>query len=151
MTNNTFIQRVAVLFVLGLTSLFLSTSLYAASPSGPTPVGVWKSYDDDGTLRSLVQITGSGGSYSGSIAKVIAPRRGKPMSTVGANGRPLQGMTVLRVGASGNEYDGTVVDSDSGKTYSCIVTISPDNRTLYLHAYVGTPMFGKTVNWYRVR
>lgn len=45
---------------------------------------------------------------------------------------------------------GTIYNGENGKTYNANLRLEPDGR-LRLRGYVGTPMFGETQYWTRVR
>ena len=50
-----------------------------------------------------------------------------------------------------NAYDGgQIYNGENGKTYSANISLQPDG-TLRLRGYVGSPMFGETQIWTRVR
>ena len=145
-------------------ALWLScmSSVFAApaQSGGPSPAGTWKTYDLDHTPRSLVRFSVSGNHAQGTIVKVLSPKKGTAPSAVctacsGANkNRPYVGMTVvsgLTRQADGSWTGGRVLDTDSGSSYRCNVTVSPDGRTLHLHAYVAIPALGKTVDWTRAQ
>jgi uncharacterized protein (DUF2147 family) len=46
--------------------------------------------------------------------------------------------------------DGTIYDSESGKTYSCNVKMVDEN-TLEVRGYVGISMIGRTDTWKKVK
>lgn len=123
-----------------------------------SPVGSWRTYDLSRTPRSIVQIYSSGNQLQGQIVKILPTKGGTPKDLCtackgSAQNKPKQGMVIIwGLTKEGDKWvNGTILDTDSGKTYRCQVSTSPDGRTLYLHAYVGTPLFGKTVNWERAR
>src|SRR5215510_11940907 len=65
-----------------------------------TPVGLWKTIDDDGkTEKSLVRITDTGGVLSGKIEKIFdaSKQDGKcDQCTDDRKDKPVLGMTILR-------------------------------------------------------
>lgn len=136
-----------------LTFLPLTTALAEGSP-----VGSWRTYDLSRTPRSIVKIYPSGNQLQGQIIKILPTKGATPKDLCtackgSAQNKPKLGMVIIwGLTKEGDKWvNGTILDTDSGKTYRCQVSTSPDGRTLYLHAYVGTPLFGKTVNWERAR
>lgn len=89
-----------------------------------SPAGRWKTIDDEtGKVKSIVEITESGGALTGKVAEVLHSARGpnpKCDDCKGANkGKPVQGMTILwnlKPGGDGWE-GGTILDPANGKTY----------------------------------
>lgn len=117
--------------------------------------GNWRTYDDNGQARSIVKFDRVGNAYQGTIVKVI-PVSGKDDKVCNQckgklKGKPLVGMVIVwGLKEKGNRYvDGSVLDVDTGKTYSCSITLSKDGRTLYFYAHFGP--FGKTIDWHRVK
>lgn len=44
--------------------------------------------------------------------------------------------------------DGTIYDPETGKSYSCTITM-PDKNTLNVRGYIGIPAFGRSTTWKR--
>src|SRR5574341_413162 len=65
-----------------------------------TPVGLWKTIDDDGkTEKSLVRITESNGVVSGRVEKILEAAKQDSKCDKCADerkGQPVLGMTILR-------------------------------------------------------
>jgi uncharacterized protein (DUF2147 family) len=108
------------LFTLAL-ALAVAPTLAAAQDSA---AGRWKTIDDEtGRVKSIVEITESGGALSGKVVQVLQSDRGpnpKCDKCSGANkGKPVEGMTILwglKAGGDGWE-GGTILDPAKGKTY----------------------------------
>jgi uncharacterized protein (DUF2147 family) len=89
-----------------------------------SPVGRWKTIDDEtGKVKSIVEITESGGTLRGQVAEVLQSDRG-PNPTCdkcqGANkDKPVKGMVILWDLAPGGDgwEGGTILDPAKGKTY----------------------------------
>jgi hypothetical protein len=83
-----------------------------------------------------------------------APVRDIHNPDLGLRGRPVLGLTIVSSLAPtrrSNLWDrGSVYDPQSGNTYRARVTLT-DPQTLELRGYVGTPLFGRTSTWTRVR
>jgi uncharacterized protein (DUF2147 family) len=95
---------------------------FAAAQESAT--GRWKTIDDEtGNVKSIVEITESGGVLSGKVVQVLQSDRGpnpKCDKCSGANkDKPVEGMTILwglKSGGDGWE-GGTILDPAKGKTY----------------------------------
>jgi uncharacterized protein (DUF2147 family) len=125
-----------------------------------TPVGLWKTIDDDGkTEKSLVRITESDGRLSGRIERLLDPAE-KPdalceLCTDERKDKPIVGMTVIRDvrrrDGETNVWDGgEILDPDNGKTYSVRIALGAAGRTLIVRGYIGVPILGRTQTWLRV-
>ena len=68
--------------------------------------------------------------------------------------RKVLGMVMLydfKPGSESNSFsEGTIYSGEDGKTYRANVKLQPDG-TLLLRGYVGTPLFGKSQVWTRLR
>ena len=66
--------------------------------------------------------------------------------------RPQLGLSLLSNFVYDGDHvwtDGTIYDPDSGKTYSCKITLK-NNRKMEVRVYVGISLFGRTDTWQRV-
>ena len=117
--------------------------------------GLWKVPDEnDGIVKSIVEIYEMDSKYYGRVAQVLdSSRHTHCERCVGdLKDKPLTGMLILtgltKTGNGGS--DGMVLNPGSGKTYSCYIELeSPDK--LKLRGYVGLPAFGKTLYWTRLK
>ena len=134
----------------------LALASVAASAQG-TPVGLWKTIDDDGkTEKSLVRITESGGVLSGKIEKIF--EAGKQDSkcdkcTDERKDQPVLGMTILRnlkQDADDKEIwsGGEVLDPNNGKVYKTRLKPIDSGKQLQMRGYIGP--FYRTQVWQRV-
>lgn len=150
-------KSIATRLPLALASLLLSSAALAQS----SPAGLWKTIDDATQKeKSLVRITESGGSFSGSIEKLLeAPEPGKEsicdLCQDERKGKPLTGLQILknikRNAQDPKLYDGgEILDPKNGKTYNARLTPSEDGKTLQVRGYLGTPFLGRTQTWTRV-
>jgi uncharacterized protein (DUF2147 family) len=117
-------------------------------------VGIWQTHGDK---PAKIQIDKTGGQYHGKIVFLQFPtENGKPMvdknnPDKSRQGDPLLGLELL----SGFVFDkdvwdgGHVYDPESGKTYSCTISLK-DLHTLKVRGYVGISLFGRTEVWTRV-
>jgi uncharacterized protein (DUF2147 family) len=129
----------------------------AALADSATPVGLWKSVDDDsGKVKALIRITDAGGELRGKIEKVFKPdgSEDQPLcdKCEGAlKGQPVVGMTILS-GMKPEEGDyagGQILDPGNGKTYRSKMSLTDSGKKLKVRGYIGTPLLGRTQIWLR--
>jgi uncharacterized protein (DUF2147 family) len=132
-------------------------ALPAAWAQSNSPVGVWKTIDDEtGKARSLVRITETNGIYTGKIEKLFRePGEEQNPMCVKCEGpnkdQPVLGMTILTdLKKDGDSYTGgQVLDPKNGKTYKAKLTVKDEGKKLDMRGYIGTPMLGRTQTWVR--
>jgi len=138
-------------------------ALFAAALLSPalafaqaTPVGLWKTIDDDGkTEKSLVRISEQGGVVTGSIEKLLDPRTA-PDARCDKCGddrkdKPLAGLQIIRgVKAEGDGLwgGGEILDPNNGKTYRTRLKPVDGGKKLEMRGYIGP--FYRTQTWLRV-
>jgi len=122
-----------------------------------TPVGLWKTIDDDGkTEKSLVRITESGGVLSGKIEKIFDPSKQDSKCDKCSDERkdkPVLGMVILRnLKADADDKDvwsgGDVLDPNNGKVYRARLKPVDGGKQLQMRGYLGP--FYRTQVWLRV-
>lgn len=147
---NTLAKKYRYSILLGL-GLFLISMLASAA----TPVGNWRTYDDKGNVRSILRFSVNNGVLNGRIIQVLGDNPNSVCTNCKGSlkNKPMKGMVIVwGLKQEGDEWkNGQVLDLDTGKIYGCQLTVSDDNKTLHFHGYSGTPMFGKTIDWYRVK
>jgi uncharacterized protein (DUF2147 family) len=139
----------------------LSTLVLAAAAvtafAQPTPVGLWKTIDDDGkTEKSLVRIAEAGGVLSGKIEKIFDPAKQDAVCEECSDerrGKPVLGMTILRnVRLDADDpalwTGGEILDPKNGKTYRTRLKPVDGGRQLEMRGYIGP--FYRTQTWVRV-
>lgn len=148
MRANRLIVKCFLLFAL---MLFIQNSF---AQKADDILGVWLT----GNKRAHVQIYKSGEKYFGKIVWLIEPNEnGKPRMDVNnpeakKKTQPLMGLVNLNnfVFDDDEWEDGTIYDPKNGKTYSCVITLGPNN-TLNVRGYVGISLMGRTDIWTRVK
>ena len=132
----------------------LSTSVFAVSLNGTQ----WQTIDDKtGEKKAVIQLTESGGKVSGKIIKVLNKEKADALCTKcpgSLKNKPVEGLQILSgLKADGNNQwsDGKLVDPASGKTYSGKLTLSDNGQSLKLRGFVGTPVFGRSQTWQRIK
>jgi uncharacterized protein (DUF2147 family) len=122
-----------------------------------TPVGLWKTIDDDGkTEKSLVRITDTGGVLSGKIEKIFDATKQDSKCDKCSDERkdqPVLGMTILRnlkQDADDKELwsGGEVLDPNNGKVYKTRLKPIDGGKQLQMRGYIGP--FYRTQVWQRV-
>jgi len=124
-----------------------------------SPVGLWKTIDDDGkTEKSLVRISEAGGVLTGSIEKVFEAGKQSAVCdkcTDDRKNKPIVGLQIIR-NVRQNADDkmlwdgGEVLDPEDGKTYKTRLKPIDGGKKMELRGYVGVPMFGRSQTWVRV-
>ncbi len=114
----------------------LPLMLASLSASAQSPVGRWKTIDDNtGQVKSIVEITqAANGTLSGRVAQVLQSDRGPNPTCDKCSGerrnRPITGMTILwDLRPDGSEWSGgTILDPANGKTYRSKAKLLDANR-----------------------
>ena len=123
-----------------------------------TPVGLWKSIDDDGkTEQSAVRITETGGALSGKIEKISDPAKADSKCekcTDERKGKPVQGMTIIRNARADSDRvhweGGDILDPNDGKVYKLRLKPVDGGKKLEVRGFIGAVLFGRTQTWIRV-
>jgi uncharacterized protein (DUF2147 family) len=122
-----------------------------------SPVGLWKTIDDDGkTEKSLVRIVEAGGALLGKIEKIFDPAKQDSKCDKCSDERkdkPVLGMTILRnVKQDADDKElwtgGEILDPNNGKTYKTRLKPVDGGKRLEMRGYIG-PFF-RTQVWHRV-
>ncbi len=131
----------------------------AVAQTASTPVGVWKTIDDDSHKeKSLIRITETGGVLSGRIEKLLDPAT-PPDETCKActderKDKPVLGMTVIR-NVKQNADDkavwdgGDILDPNNGKVYKVKLKPIENGSKLEVRGYIGFSLLGRTQTWVR--
>ena len=111
-----------------------------------SPVGLWKTIDDDGkTVKSMVRITESGGVLSGTVEKIMEAAKQDAKCDQCSDERkdkPVLGMTIIR-GVKQEADDksvwsgGEILDPANGKTYKTKIWSADGGKTLNVRGYIG--------------
>lgn len=142
-------------------SMPLAAALCALAVGGAfaqaTPVGVWKTIDDETkTEKSLVRISESGGVLSGRVEKLLNVSKPDAVCDKCSGDRkdkPLLGLEIIRGVRKSEEalWDGgTVLDPNNGKVYKVRLLPAEGGKKLEVRGYIGAPLLGRTQTWLRV-
>jgi uncharacterized protein (DUF2147 family) len=124
-----------------------------------TPVGLWKTIDDETKAdKSLIRISEAGGVFSGKIEKLLDPARQDAKCEKCSDERkdqPITGMTVIRNvkqkdGDTTMWDGGEILDPNNGKTYKVRMKPVDGGKVLEVRGYIGAPLLGRTQTWLRV-
>ena len=144
--------------VTGLATIAVGTLLSTAAMAASLNGSQWQTVDEKtGEKKAIVQISESNGQVSGKIIKVMNPADAKEKCTKctgSLKDKPIEGLNFLYgMKADGtNEWSGgKLVDPESGKVYSGKITLSDNGQSLKLRGYVGSPVFGRSQTWKRIK
>ena len=141
--------RTAAAFVMALSS--------ACAMAQMTPVGLWKTIDDDGkTEKSLVRISDNGGVLSGTIEKIFDAAKQDAKCDKCSDERkdkPVLGMTIIRNARQDADdktlwTGGEILDPNNGKTYKTRLKPVDGGKTMEMRGYIG--FLYRTQIWQRV-
>lgn len=121
-----------------------------------TPVGLWKTIDDETKAeKSYVRITEVGGVLGGKVEKLLDPAKQDSKCdkcTDARKDQPVLGMTILenvkKDGDDNHWAGGTILDPNNGKTYKVRLTPKDDGKALEVRGYIGP--FYRNQTWLRV-
>ena len=136
----------------------LALGMPLAALAQMTPVGLWKTIDDDGkTEKSYVRISDAGeGNLTGKVEKIVDPSKQDERCTKCTDARkdqPILGMTLfsgLRQDIDEKDlWQGTrILDPNKGSEYRMTIRMIEGGRKLLLRGYLGP--FYRTQEWIRV-
>lgn len=139
--KKTLIYLVMTLFV-GITSM---------SAQGVT--GKWKTVDENGQPKSIVEISENNGQLTGKVIEILTENKTAVCSKCSGEdkGKPIKGLTIIKgMTKDGSEYSGgKILDPQSGKEYKCILKLNGKNK-LDVRGYVGIQALGRTQTWIRM-
>ena len=143
-------KQAAVAFVLATASVLAMAQ--------NTPVGLWRTIDDDGkTEKSTVRVAINGGVLTGKVEHITDPAKANEKCVKCDDDRkdqPIVGMVII----SGAKQDaeetdkwtgGMILDPAKGTSYKLILKTTDGGKKLDVRGYIGSPMFGRTQTWIR--
>jgi uncharacterized protein (DUF2147 family) len=128
-----------------------------ASATDATPVGRWKTIDDNTHKpTAVVEISEQDGALSGRIVQLFRkPNDDQNPRCVDCDGerhdQPIIGMTILwNLHSDGDVWDGgEILDPDEGKTYRCKIHPIENGSKLEVRGFIGFSLLGRTQIWER--
>lgn len=132
--------------------------LHGAAFAQATPVGLWKTIDDETKKeKSLVRIVETGGTLSGRIEKLLAPDAKADdvcdKCTDERKDKPIVGLSIIRNAKVSPEdpglwTGGEILDPNNGKTYKLRLKPLDGGKALEVRGYIGP--FYRNQTWIRV-
>ena len=128
--------------------------LFSAQVLAQSPVGIWKTIDDDdGEAASHIEIYEKDGVYHGKVIKLLRD----PEDTIckecdgDKKNQKIVGMEILWNLKKYKDYwsYGKILDPKNGKVYKCNIRLN-NNDKLTLRGYIGIPALGRSQVWYRI-
>jgi uncharacterized protein (DUF2147 family) len=139
--------------------VILSLTLFASTAfaADRTPVGTWKTIDDNShQAKALVEITEHDGALSGRVTQLFRkPGEDQNPKCADCSGnkhdKPIIGIEILwNLHRDGDEWvGGEILDPDEGKTYRCKMHVSDDGFKLEVRGFIGFSLLGRTQVWER--
>ncbi len=137
----------------------LAATALAAAAQSTSPVGAWKTIDDDTKKeKSLVRISESGGVYSGRIEKLLestmAPDAVCKECTDDRKDKPVVGLLIIRnMKQSADDKavfeGGDILDPANGKVYKSKMKLVDNGARLEVRGFIGISLLGRTQTWVR--
>ena len=128
----------------------------AAAADLDSPVGEWRTIDDNtGKPKGIVKIYLQGDTLFGAVVKSLVPTPPNPVCVACTDDRknqPIFGLQFIRgLHKDGDHWDGgTILDPETGKIYSCRITLQDGGRKLSVRGYFAALFMGRTQVWDRV-
>lgn len=138
--------------------LFMNAILFSTISFSQTRaddiIGVWLTSGKD---PAKIQVYRSGDKFYGKIIWLQYPTKDGKEKTdqnnpdKGKQNNSIIGLIILtgfKFDGEDEWKDGDIYDPESGKTYSCYLTLK-DKNTLKVRGYIGVSLFGRTEIWTR--
>ena len=137
--------------------LFITLNIIGQeSNSSDEMLGLWLT----GNTKAKVDVFKCGYKYCGKIVWLKeptyedgTPKRDKHNPDESKHSTLIDGLQILNDFEYDDDYeweDGTIYDAESGKTYSCVISMDEeDKNTLSVRGYVGISWLGRTDVWTR--
>lgn len=144
------------------TVLTFSLSLLTlAAQAQMSPVGLWRSMDDESKQpKAEIRISQTAaGTLSGVVERsLVTTPSTEPNCTLCTDDRkdkPKIGMEIIRGGQQSDGKavweGGKILDPENGKNYSLRLTPVDGGKKLEVRGYIGTPLLGRSQTWIRVQ
>jgi uncharacterized protein (DUF2147 family) len=140
---------------IALVALALS-AIASSALAAPRPDGLW-AITENGKPLALITVKTVGGEVQGVLAGALngdPPNRICDKCQGALHNQRITGMKVLwglKPDPSDplSYKDGSILDPDSGDTFSALMTESADGKTLTVRGYMGVAALGRTQIWLR--
>lgn len=130
-------------------------SISAFAQNKDAIIGKWLSATSEGQI----EIYKRSDKYYGKLSWVKEPNdvNGKPKldhknTNANLRSKPILGLEILKdfIFEDGKWTDGTIYDPQTGKTYSCNLSLK-QNGQLNIRGYIGISLIGRSESWKRVK
>ena len=133
--------------------LLLSLSFTALSAQTDTPVGDWKTIDDNtGETKSIVSIYEQDGKYFGRIKEILTANKDALCTECSGKqkNQPIKGLIIIKnLEKDGDEWNGgTILDPQKGSEYRLVAWYEEDPNKLYIRGKHWTGLY-RTQTWIR--
>lgn len=129
-------------------TILLSLS-FAIAVQADDITGLWRTVDEEGLSKSIVEIYQQGGEYFGRITELLLDPEGTVCSRCSGDDKDqrVKGMVIIKnlQEKNGKYSGGTILDPVKGKQYRTKIWVEGD--ILQVRGYLG--MFFRTQAWYR--
>lgn len=135
--------------------LILILCLVSCAVSAQDIFGTWKTIDETGEAKSIVEIYEENGKVFGKIIDILNPERRNAIcdKCEGEDkGKPVIGFVLIRdMEKDGYYYEGgTIFDPQKGKEYKCRLGLDKDDKdVLQVRGYIA--FFYATQYWQRIK
>lgn len=116
--------------------------------------GKWKTIDEEGKAKSIVEITQDGDSARGRVIEILNPEKANAVCEKCKGDKlnqPIKGLEILsglKETKKGEEWSGgEILDPNNGKTYKCLMRPKDEGKKLEVRGYIGLSLFGRTQVW----
>ena len=124
------------------------------SASGQSVEGIWKVLNKKGELQSHVEVYEENGYLYGKCIELFdsAVHRKCKKCRGADQDKSLKGMILFKdCKFDGTKWsEGRILDPKKGRFYDCQISLKNAN-TLKVRGYLGNPLFGRTLLWYRAK
>ena len=130
----------------------------AAAQAQVTPVGTWRSIDDDTKQpKAQIVVSDNAGTLTGRIEQLLRPGADPKAvcdrCTDDRKDKPIVGLEIIRGAKKAEGKDvwesGRILDPEKGSTYSLRLTPIDGGKKLEVRGSIGP--FGRTQTWVRVK
>lgn len=132
--------------------LLISVCIYGQSA---TVVGKWKTIDENGKPKSIVEIYEKSDKIYGKIIEILETENKNKVCvkcTGDDKNKAILGMIIIKgLSKESTEYkNGEILDPKNGKLYDCIINLEGSDK-LKVRGFIGFSFIGRTQYWFRVK
>jgi uncharacterized protein (DUF2147 family) len=140
-----------------LVALVFASLLASLSFAAPSPVGTWKTIDDEtGQPKSLVEIYLDGDELKAKIIRLLnsdtpIDEQICDLCKGAKKNAPYAGLEIMwGLTEDGDEWNGgKILDPANGKEYKVFLKVSDDNSSAEVRGFIGFALIGRTQTWHR--